>query len=50
MNTLADWKLRTKLFVTVIAVILLLAGALTAYSIITDIRKGNFKSYVDIAY
>ena len=35
---IADWKLRTKLFVTVIAVIILLAGALTVYSIVSDVN------------
>ena len=37
MASFADWKLRTKLFVVVILVIILLAGALTVYSIVSDV-------------
>ena len=41
MATIADWKLRTKLFVIVILVIILLAGALTVYSIVSDVNSAR---------
>jgi methyl-accepting chemotaxis protein len=41
MVTFTNWKLRTKLIATVVTVIVLLAGALTTYSIVTDMKNAQ---------
>ena len=41
MVAFANWKLRAKLISTVVLVIVLLAGALTAYSIVSDMKRAE---------